>query len=68
MTETKGCIKCGGTRASKKDVAMTGTGLSKMFDIQHNQFTVVSCDNCGYSEFYKRTSSTGSNILDLFFG
>ncbi|OWA37671.1 hypothetical protein B9G55_06385 [Saccharibacillus sp. O16] len=64
----KGCIKCGSTSAETKDVAMTGTGLSKMFDMQHNEFTVVSCTNCGYSEFYNRQSSTGSNILDLFFG
>lgn len=66
--EKKGCLKCGGTDASTKDVAMTGTGLSKMFDLQHNQFTVISCKNCGYSEFYNKKSSTGSNILDLFFG
>lgn len=39
----KGCIKCGSRDAAKKEVAMTRTGLSKMFDIQHNQFIVVSC-------------------------
>ncbi|HWL25655.1 MAG TPA: zinc ribbon domain-containing protein [Ureibacillus sp.] len=64
----QGCIKCGSTNATTKEVAMTGTGLSKMFDIQHNQFVVVCCENCGYSEFYNKKSSTGSNILDLFFG
>ncbi|MCJ8008459.1 zinc ribbon domain-containing protein [Lederbergia wuyishanensis] len=64
----KGCIKCGNKDAGTKDVAMTGTGLSKMFDIQHNQFTVVFCKKGGYSEFYNKQSSTGSNILDLFFG
>jgi Predicted nucleic-acid-binding protein containing a Zn-ribbon domain len=64
----KGCIKCGSTQANTKEVAMTGTGLSKMFDIQHNQFIVVYCTNCGYSEFYNKKSSTSSNILDLFFG
>ncbi|WP_044747411.1 zinc ribbon domain-containing protein [Bacillus alveayuensis] len=64
----KGCVKCGSTDAGKKEVAMTGTGLSKMFDIQHNQFIVVYCKKCGYSEFYNKNSSTASNILDLFFG
>ncbi|WP_217587338.1 zinc ribbon domain-containing protein [Lentibacillus saliphilus] len=68
MSEQKGCIKCGSTQAGTKDVSMTGTGLSKMFDMQHNQFTVVYCENCGYSEFYNRNSSTASNIFDLFFG
>lgn len=63
-----GCIKCGSQNAATKEVAMTGTGLSKMFDIQHNQFVVVYCKNCGYSEFYNKQSSVGSNLLDLFFG
>jgi predicted nucleic-acid-binding Zn-ribbon protein len=61
-------MKCGSTDAESKDVAMTGSGLSKMFDVENNHFTVVYCKNCGYSEFYKKDSSLGSNIFDLFFG
>ncbi len=68
IVEHKGCIKCGSTRAAQKEVAMTGTGLSKMFDVQNNRFLVVYCEDCGYSEFYNKQSTTGSNILDLFFG
>ncbi len=64
----RGCIKCGSKNAGTKDVAMPGTGLSKLFDIQHNQFTVVYCKNCGYSEFYNKESSTVVNILDMFLG
>ncbi|WP_404328314.1 zinc ribbon domain-containing protein [Mesobacillus maritimus] len=64
----QGCIKCGSKDAGQKEVAMTGTGLSKMFDIQNNQFIVVYCNNCGYSEFYNKKASASSNILDLFFG
>ncbi len=64
----QGCVKCGSKDAATKEVAMTGTGLSKMFDIQHNQFVVVYCKKCGYSEFYHKQSSKSSNLLDLFFG
>ena len=64
----KGCLKCGSKDADKKEVAMTGTGLSKMFEIQHNTFIVVYCKKCGYSEFYNKQTSGASNILDLFFG
>ena len=64
----KGCIKCGSIEAGKKEVAMTGTGLSKMFDIQNNQFVVVFCKNCGYSEFYNKNASKAGNVLDFFFG
>ncbi|MBM7621952.1 putative nucleic-acid-binding Zn-ribbon protein [Bacillus tianshenii] len=64
----KGCIKCGSTSAGTKEIATTGTGLSKMFDIQHNRFIVVFCKNCGYSEFYNKDTSTASNVIDFFFG
>lgn len=64
----RGCIKCGATEAGTKEIATTGTGLSKMFDIQHNKFLVVFCKNCGYSEFYNKETSTASNVIDFFFG
>lgn len=64
----KGCIKCGGTEVGTKEIATTGTGLSKMFDIQHNKFLVVFCKNCGYSELYNKQASTTSNVIDFFFG
>ncbi len=64
----QGCVKCGSQDAGEKDVSMTGSGLSKMLDVQSNKFTVVYCKKCGYSEFYNKQASMGSNILDLFFG
>ncbi|MDC7722100.1 zinc ribbon domain-containing protein [Priestia megaterium] len=63
-----GCVKCGHTEAQTKEIAATGTGLSRYLDVQHNHFTVVYCTNCGYSELYNKSSSRGSNIIDLFFG
>ncbi|MFE0342265.1 zinc ribbon domain-containing protein [Priestia megaterium] len=63
-----GCVKCGHTEAQTKEIAPTGTGLSRYLDVQHNHFTVVYCTNCGYSELYNKSSSRGSNIIDLFFG
>ncbi|ALC82340.1 MULTISPECIES: zinc ribbon domain-containing protein [Bacillus] len=66
--QKKGCIKCGSTEAGQKEIATTGTGLSKMFDVQNNRFLVVYCKKCGYSEFYNKDASLGGNILDLFFG
>ncbi|KUP09823.1 hypothetical protein Q73_00865 [Bacillus coahuilensis m2-6] len=68
MKTTKGCMKCGSTNAGQKEIATTGTGLSKMFDVQNNRFLVVYCKNCGYSELYNKEVSTGSNLLDFFFG
>ncbi|NEU31636.1 hypothetical protein GN156_12760 [bacterium LRH843] len=67
MSES-GCIKCGGKEAGTKEIATTGSGISKIFDIQHNKFLVVYCKNCGYSELYNKKASTASNVIDLFFG
>lgn len=66
--EKRGCIKCGSTEAGTKEIATTGTGLSKLFDVQNNKFQVVYCKNCGYSEFYNKEASTVSNVIDFFFG
>ncbi|QRV17313.1 hypothetical protein JMJ58_11680 [Haloterrigena salifodinae] len=44
----------------------SGTGLSKLFDIQNRQFMVVSCTNCGYSELYRGQSS--GNMVNPFLG
>ena len=66
------CPKCGNTEFLKKEVAMTGTGLSKIFDIQHNEYIVITCKKCGYSEFYDKSVVENSDdlmdILDILFG
>lgn len=64
--DESGCPKCGHTGTEVDDIATSGTGLSKMFDIQNRTFTVVSCTNCGYSELYRGDS--GGNLADLFLG
>lgn len=68
MTDEKGCMKCGHTEVEEGTVSMTGSGLSKMFDIQHNNFKTITCKNCGYTEFYKQGVNESMDILDLFFG
>lgn len=67
------CAKCGHDQARIKEVAMTGTGLSKIFDIQHNHYLFVSCLNCGHTEVFDPTVLRGrrgtlSTILDILFG
>lgn len=46
------CAKCGGEDCIVKRVAVTGTGLSKIFDIQHNHYLFVSCEQCGSVDIY----------------
>lgn len=68
------CVRCGGEECSVKEVAMTGTGLSKMFDIHHNHYLFISCEQCGKVEIYDpkvlrgHKPGTLGTILDALFG
>ena len=37
------CVKCHSIGASNERIAVTGTGLSKLMDVQHNKFIALSC-------------------------
>ncbi|OYR54373.1 zinc ribbon domain-containing protein [Halorubrum halodurans] len=61
-----GCPKCGGEGTETDEIATSGTGLTKLFDVQNRRFVVVSCANCGYSELYKGQSK--HDAIDFFVG
>lgn len=65
-TDRRGCPKCDHDQVETDSIATSGTGLSKMFDVQNRSFTVITCTNCGYSELYRANSS--GNLVDLFLG
>lgn len=66
------CAKCDNSGARTKRITTSGAGLSKLLDIQHNQFIALSCNNCGYTEIYNPEVLEGKrhlgNILDVIFG
>ncbi|QJC52098.1 hypothetical protein HGI30_11390 [Paenibacillus albicereus] len=68
------CSGCGGAEAAATEVAMTGTGLSKLIDLQHHHYLFVSCQSCGLVKVYDpdvlrgKKSGEGSTIADFFFG
>jgi len=66
------CTKCRAAGGSVKRIAATGTGLSRLLDVQHNQFVAVTCTNCGYTELYSpqvlgEKDDLGT-ALDILFG
>ncbi|MGD8188517.1 zinc ribbon domain-containing protein [Brevibacillus ginsengisoli] len=67
QNKRKGCPKCGSSSASVTEMSATGGVLSRMLDVHYQRYSVVSCNSCGYSEFYKQDSLLSNNILDLFF-
>jgi predicted nucleic-acid-binding Zn-ribbon protein len=66
------CSKCKNHGARTKRISAAGTGISKILDIQHNQFVLVSCLNCGFTEVYNPEILEGKrhlgSILDVLFG
>lgn len=64
--EETGCPKCAHEEAEIDNIATSGDGPTRLFDVQNRRFTVVTCTNCGYSELYR--DQDGDIVLDLFFG
>jgi predicted nucleic-acid-binding Zn-ribbon protein len=46
------CPRCGNSGAHVERLAMSGTGLSRLLEIQAYRYAFVSCINCGYTEVF----------------
>ena len=60
------CPKCGNTSYETDEFRATGGAFAKIFDVQNKKFTTVSCSKCGFTELYKRQTSTIGNVIDFF--
>jgi hypothetical protein len=45
---------------------MSGTGVSRLFEVQPYLYAFVSCDNCGYTEVYDLETLEGKDDLGTF--
>ena len=62
------CPKCENNSYEVDEFCATGSGISKLFDVQNKKFVTISCTKCGFTELYKAQSSDGWNILDFLIG
>ena len=60
------CPKCANTRYEIGEFRATGGFLTKVFDIQSQRFSTVTCTQCKYTEIYKTKSSALGNVFDFF--
>lgn len=60
------CAKCNHQGAHVERLAMSGTGLSRLFEVQGYRYAFVSCTNCGYSEVYNLSTLEGKDDLGTF--
>jgi hypothetical protein len=66
------CAKCKHKVATAKRIAATGAGFTRFLDIQHNRFTALVCQHCGYTDLFDLKVLEGKgdrlgNILDGIF-
>jgi uncharacterized protein len=65
------CTKCKHRGAAIESLSMSGTGLSRLFEMQPYRYAFVSCKNCGYTEVYNLDILEGAddlgNLLDVLF-
>jgi len=60
------CPKCDNRSYTVGQMRATGGTLSKIFDVQTEKFTSVTCNRCTHTEFYKTKTSGISNVFDFF--
>jgi len=60
------CPKCKNRSYEIGQMRATGGILSKIFDVQTEKYTSVTCEKCKYTEFYKASTRALSNIFDFF--
>jgi len=65
------CPKCNQHGAHVEQLSMSGTGISRMFEVQPYRYLFASCNNCGYTEIYNLETLEGKddlgNLLDILF-
>lgn len=66
------CPKCKNHGGHVERLAMSGTGLSRLLEVQNKRYAFVSCRNCGYSEIYHLSILEGKgdrlgSILEILF-
>lgn len=60
------CPKCNCKQYEKDQIQTAGGNFSKVFNVQNKRYVAISCKNCGYTEFYKKTTSAAMNVFDFF--
>jgi predicted nucleic-acid-binding Zn-ribbon protein len=65
------CPKCDQKGAKVEKLSISGTGISRLLEIQPYRYAFASCNNCSYTEIYNLTTLEGKDdvgdILDIIF-
>jgi predicted nucleic-acid-binding Zn-ribbon protein len=65
------CARCHSQGGHVEELSMSGTGISRLLEIQPYRYAFVSCNNCGYTEVFSLAVLKGKDdvgkILDILF-
>jgi len=59
------CPKCDCDDFRVGEFHATGNAAAKLFDIQNERFSTITCNQCAYTEVYKCKKNQLQNALDL---
>jgi len=60
------CLKCNQQGAHVERLSMSGTGISRLFEVQPYRYAFASCNNCGFTEIYNLETLEGKDDLGTF--
>lgn len=60
------CARCEQKGAHVERLTMSGTGISRLLEIQPYRYAFVSCVNCGYTEIFNLKMLEGKDNLGTF--
>ena len=60
------CPVCDHRGAHVQRLAMSGTGVSRLLEIQPYKYAFVSCQNCGYTQVFNLRALEGKDNLGTF--
>lgn len=66
LAEAFVCARCDHRGADVQRLAMTGTGISRVFDVQQYRYAFASCSHCGYTEVFNLKVLEGIDHLETF--
>ena len=61
-------MRCSGHEFETGEIRVAGGVWSRIFDVQNKKYNAVTCNKCGFTEFYKGDKTTLGNVFDFFTG
>jgi len=59
------CSECGCTSYETGQIRVAGGFWSSMFDVGNKSYNAVTCTQCGFTKFNKRTVSEVQQVFDF---